>query len=108
MLKDMFIPYSLKASNPALYLSAFQTQIQFLENAHVIRVDGFSRDGLDIPYKGDDGTKTTLRETIMTSQVFHRIDHTATPKSEGRALFVVETTREEAKHFIAVKLRHYF
>ena len=108
MLTDMFIPYSLKKSNPALYLSAFQTQIQFLENAHVMRVDGFSRDGLDIPYTGDDGTNTTLRETIMSSQVFHRIDKTATPKSEGRALFVVRTTQEDAEHFISVQLRHYF
>ena len=106
--QDKFIPYSLKASNPSLYIQAIKTQQVFLSTATVICVDGFSSGGLDLPYK--DESEDTLRSLIGPSQLFIRIDETVTSsRSKGRVLFLTDfARREKAEEFLDTILPNYF
>jgi hypothetical protein len=108
-LHNPFIPHSLKASSPKLYCIAIRAQNVFLDSSTVIRVDGFSKGSLDLPFD-ETAADTTLRSMIGKSGLFSRVDETVTSfRSEGRALFVTDYARlAKAEEFLDNTLKAYF
>jgi hypothetical protein len=102
-LGDQFIPYSVKATDPSLYIQSIQAQQLFLKSTTAIRVDGFSNGGLDLPLF-DDSRSDTLRSIISSTKIFMRVDETVTSfRSRGRALFVVESEKlDHAVEFLDI------
>jgi hypothetical protein len=106
--QNQFIPYSLRATNPSLYTTAIQTQQAYISTSTVIRVDGFSTGGLDLPYQDD--SEETFRKKIEDCKLFDRIDETITAsRSKGRVLFLTDFARRAAAEaFLDVTLPQYF